>query len=94
MLSFELNRGVESVRGFVEAVAVFTLAESLGGVQSLVAHPATMTHAGMGVGARSAAGLSDRLIRLSSGLEAVTDLIADPKRGLAAVAAPSKPGVP
>ena len=64
MLSFELNGGVESVRRFVEAVEVFTLAESLGRAQSLVAHPATMTHAGMGVEARSAAGLSDSLIRL------------------------------
>ena len=72
MLSFELNGGVESVRRFVEAVEVFTLAESLGRAQSLVAHPATMTHAGMGVEARSAAGLSDSLIRLSIGLEAVT----------------------
>jgi len=94
MLSFELSGGVESVRRFVEAVEVFTLAESLGGVQSLVAHPATMTHAGMGVEARSAAGLSDSLIRLSIGLEAVTDLIGDLKRGLAAVEAPSKPGAP
>jgi cystathionine gamma-synthase len=94
MLSFELNGGVESVRRFVEAVEVFTLAESLGGVQSLVAHPATMTHAGMGVEARWAAGLSDSLIRLSIGLEAVTDLIADLKRGLAAVEASSKPGAP
>ena len=92
MLSFELNGGVESVRRFVEAVEVFTLAESLGGAQSLVAHPATMTHAGMGVEARSAAGLSDSLIRLSIGLEAVTDLIGDLKRGLAAVEATSKPG--
>ena len=72
MLSFELNGGVESVRRFVEAVEVFTLAESLGRAQSLVAHPATMTHAGMGVEARSAAGLSDSLIGLSIGLEAVT----------------------
>ena len=94
MLSFELSGGVDSVRRFVEAVEVFTLAESLGGVQSLVAHPATMTHAGMGVEARSAAGLSDSLIRLSIGLEAVADLIADLKRGLAAVEALSKPGAP
>ena len=92
MLSFELNGGVESARRFVEAIEVFTLAESLGRAQSLVAHPATMTHAGMGVEARSAAGLSDSLIRLSIGLEAVTDLIADLKRGLAAVEASSKPG--
>jgi cystathionine gamma-synthase len=88
MLSFELRGGVDSVRRFVEAVELFTLAESLGGIQSLVAHPATMTHAGMGVQARCAAGISDSLIRLSIGLEAEADLIADLERGLAAVEAP------
>lgn len=77
MLSFELTGGTEAVRRFVEAVEVFTLAESLGGVESLVAHPATMTHAGMGAEARREAGISDSLIRLSVGLEAEADLIAD-----------------
>jgi cystathionine gamma-synthase len=76
-LSFELTGGVEAVRRFVEAVEVITLAESLGGVESLVAHPATMTHAGMGAEARKVAGISDSLLRLSVGLEAETDLIAD-----------------
>lgn len=85
MLSFELAGGVEAVRRFVEAVEIFTLAESLGGVESLVAHPATMTHAGMGAQARGAAGISDGLLRLSVGLEAEADLLADLKRGLAAV---------
>jgi cystathionine gamma-synthase len=94
MLSFELSGGVEAVRRFVEAVEVFTLAESLGGVQSLVAHPATMTHAGMGAEARCAAGISDSLIRLSIGLEAQVDLIADLERALAAVEAPLRPGGP
>jgi len=56
MLSFELRGGVDAVRRFIEAVEVFTLAESLGGVESLVAHPATMTHSGMGAEARGAAG--------------------------------------
>ena len=70
MLSFELAGGVEAVRRFVEAVEVFTLAESLGGVESLVAHPATMTHVGMGAEALRAAGISDGLLRLSVGLEA------------------------
>src|SRR5690606_40129867 len=69
MLSFELAGGVPAVRSFVEAVRVFTLAESLGGVESLVAHPATMTHAGMGAQARRAAGISDGLLRLSVGLD-------------------------
>jgi cystathionine gamma-synthase len=86
MLSFELKGSVDAVRRFVEAVHVFTLAESLGGVESLVAHPATMTHAGMGEEARRAAGISDSLIRLSVGLEAESDLIADLERGLAALA--------
>jgi cystathionine gamma-synthase len=86
MLSFELAGGVEGVRRFVEAAEVFTLAESLGGIESLVAHPATMTHAGMGAEARHAAGISDSLLRLSIGLEAETDLIADLEAGLAAAA--------
>ncbi len=86
MLSFELAGGVEGVRRFVEAVEVFTLAESLGGIESLVAHPASMTHAGMGAEARHAAGISDSLLRLSIGLEAETDLIAGLEAGLAAAA--------
>lgn len=77
MLSFELSGGVEAVRRFVESVRVFTLAESLGGVESLVAHPATMTHAGMDANARRAAGITDGLLRLSVGLEAPRDLIED-----------------
>jgi cystathionine gamma-synthase len=77
--------GVEGVRRFVEAVEIFTLAESLGGIESLVAHPATMTHTDMGAEARHAAGISDSLLRLSIGLEAETDLIADLELGLAAV---------
>ena len=72
------------MRRFVEAVEVFTLAESLGGIESLVAHPATMTHAGMGPEARRAAGISDNLLRLSIGLEAETDLLADLDRALVA----------
>ncbi len=89
MLSFELEGGLEAVRRFSETVRIFTLAESLGGVESLVAHPATMTHAGMGAEARRAAGISDQLLRLSVGLEAEADLIADLERALAA--APSPP---
>ena len=83
MLSFDLAGGVEAVRSFVEAVRVFTLAESLGGIESLVAHPATMTHAGMGPEARRAAGIGDGLLRLSVGLEAESDLIADLDQALA-----------
>lgn len=86
MLSFELAGGVEAVRRFVAAVGYFTLAESLGGIESLVAHPATMTHADMGEEARSRAGISDSLLRLSIGLEAEQDLIAGLDQGLAACA--------
>lgn len=82
MLSFELRGGIDEVRRFVETVEIFTLAESLGGVESLVAHPATMTHAGMGPEARRVAGISDGLIRLSVGLEAEADLLADLDRAL------------
>ncbi|MCK9541830.1 MAG: cystathionine gamma-synthase [Novosphingobium sp.] len=86
MLSFELAGGAEAVRRFIGAVEYFTLAESLGGVESLVAHPATMTHADMGGEARAVAGIGDSLLRLSVGLEAEQDLIAGLEKGLAACA--------
>lgn len=84
MLSFELADGVHAVRRFIDDVKFFTLAESLGGVESLVAHPVTMTHADMGYDARAVAGISDSLLRLSIGLEAEQDLIAGLECGLAA----------
>lgn len=77
MLSLELEGGEEPVRAFVEGLRYFTLAESLGGVESLVAHPATMTHAAMTPEARAKAGISDGLLRLSVGIEATDDLLAD-----------------
>jgi cystathionine gamma-synthase len=82
MLSFEVAGGADCVRRFVEAVEVFTLAESLGGVESLVAHPVTMTHASMTSEARHAAGITDGLVRLSIGLEDEADLLADLARSL------------
>jgi cystathionine gamma-synthase len=85
MLSFELTGGVEGVSRFVHALELFVLAESLGGVESLVAHPATMTHASMSPEARHAAGISDSLLRLSVGLESEADLLADLARGLEAI---------
>jgi cystathionine gamma-synthase len=85
MLSFEIAEGVDGVRRFVEAVEIFALAESLGGIESLVAHPATMTHASMTQEARLAAGISDGLLRLSVGLESEADLLADLATGLDAV---------
>jgi cystathionine gamma-synthase len=84
MLGFELRGGAAAAKQFVEAVEVFTLAESLGGVESLVAHPATMTHAGMGAEARRIAGITDGLLRLSVGLEDESDLIEGLAAGLAA----------
>jgi cystathionine gamma-synthase len=82
MLSFEVAGGVNSVRRFVETIELFTLAESLGGIESLVAHPATMTHASMSLEARLAAGINDSLLRLSIGLENEADLLADLARSL------------
>ncbi len=77
MLSVELEGGEEAVRAFVDGLQYFTLAESLGGVESLIAHPATMTHAAMSAEARAAAGISDGLLRLSVGIEHADDLVAD-----------------
>ncbi|VTZ50632.1 cystathionine gamma-synthase, PLP-dependent [Methylocella tundrae] len=82
MLSFEISGGVEAVRRLVETVEIFTLAESLGGVESLIAHPATMTHVSMTPEARSCAGIKDNLLRLSVGLEDEADLIGDLSRAL------------
>lgn len=77
MVSFEVGGGLPGVERFVNALQCFTLAESLGGVESLVAHPATMTHASMDEEARRAAGISDSLLRLSVGIEDGDDLVAD-----------------
>ena len=82
MISFELAGGVPAVRAFVEGLRHFTLAESLGGVESLVAHPATMTHAAMSIEARRVAGIGDGLLRLSVGIEALEDLESDIEAGL------------
>jgi cystathionine gamma-synthase len=74
MLSLELDDSEAAVRAFLGGLRYFTLAESLGGVESLVAHPATMTHAAMSPEARAEAGISDGLLRLSVGIEHVDDL--------------------
>jgi cystathionine gamma-synthase len=83
MLSVELEGGEEAVRAFVDGLECFTLAESLGGVESLIAHPATMTHAAMSAEARAAAGIGDGLLRLSVGIEHADDLVADIEAALA-----------
>jgi cystathionine gamma-synthase len=82
MLSFEILGGGDAVRRFVETVEIFTLAESLGGIQSLVSHSATMTHASMTKEAMLIAGISDGLVRVSVGLENEADLLADLAYGL------------
>jgi len=82
MLSFELRGGVPNVCAFLDGLKAFSLAESLGGVESLVAHPASMTHAAMDAEAQRAAGISQTLLRLSIGIEAVEDLLQDLRAGL------------
>jgi cystathionine gamma-synthase len=86
MVSFELRGGAEAVEAFVAELRCFTLAESLGGVESLIAHPATMTHACMDQSAREAMGISDSLLRLSVGIELAEDLIEDLRGALDRVA--------
>jgi cystathionine gamma-synthase len=87
IVSLELEGGHDAVREFVADLQYFSLAESLGGVESLVAHPATMTHAAMEPAARQRAGLADGLVRLSVGIEALEDLRADLADGLERAAA-------
>ncbi len=84
MVSFELKGDVDSANAFASATKIFTLAESLGGVESLVEVPTSMTHASIPPETRRAAGLADGLVRLSVGIEHVDDLLADIKQALAA----------
>ena len=77
MLSFELDGGVAQIEAFVNGLQYFCLAESLGGVESLIAHPASMTHASMTPEARRIAGISDSLLRVSVGIEDGDDLLHD-----------------
>ncbi|MGH8230254.1 MAG: cystathionine gamma-synthase [Steroidobacteraceae bacterium] len=82
IVTFELAGGIPAVKAFVAGLKYFSLAESLGGVESLIAHPASMTHAAMNEPARRAAGLTDGLLRLSVGIEALEDLRSDLAAGL------------
>ncbi|WP_116474953.1 cystathionine gamma-synthase [Zobellella maritima] len=77
MLSFELDTDETGLKTFLQQLQLFSLAESLGGVESLIAHPATMTHAAMDEAARNAAGISNQLLRVSVGIEDARDLIHD-----------------
>lgn len=96
MLSFELAGGESAIRAFLAGLNCFSLAESLGGVESLVAHPASMTHASMTAEARATAGISDSLLRVSVGIEDINDLSADLLAGLqrAQDAAPKRVSLP
>ncbi|HEY0232196.1 MAG TPA: PLP-dependent transferase, partial [Dokdonella sp.] len=87
MLSFELDGGLDAIEAFVDGLEYFSLAESLGGVESLIAHPATMTHASMAPDARRTAGISDALLRVSVGIEDGGDLCADLEAALVRAAA-------
>jgi cystathionine gamma-synthase len=93
MLSFELAGGEPAVRAFVDGLTCFTLAESLGGVESLVAYPVTMSHAAMSEEARAAAGIGPGLLRVSVGIENVNDLTADFAAALARADAVSREAV-
>jgi cystathionine gamma-lyase len=83
IVTFFLKGGLPEARRFLEKLEVFTLAESLGGVESLVDHPAIMTHASVPPEARAKLGISDSLVRLSVGIEDVADLVADLDAALA-----------
>ncbi|MBA6252521.1 cystathionine gamma-synthase [Colwellia sp. MB3u-55] len=84
MMSFEIKGGVEAVKVLFDNLSLFTLAQSLGGVESLISHPSTMTHAGMEIEAQIAAGITQSLIRISVGIEDVSDIINDLEQALSA----------
>lgn len=83
IVTFFIKGGLEAARKFLERVKVFSLAESLGGVESLIEHPAIMTHASLPKEVREKIGISDELIRVSVGIENIDDLIDDLKNALA-----------
>ena len=77
MLSFEIKGGTDAVKLLFKNMKLFTLAQSLGGVESLISHPSTMTHAGMEIDAQLEAGITQSLVRISVGLEDISDILAD-----------------
>lgn len=85
LISFELHGGLEAGKRLMDSLRLMVLAVSLGGVETLIQHPASMTHAGMGKEARAQAGISDGLVRLSVGIEDPDELIADLEQGLAQI---------
>jgi cystathionine beta-lyase/cystathionine gamma-synthase len=84
MISLEVGGGLDAAVRFLKRLQIFACAESLGGVESLAEHPATMTHASLPAESRRTVGIGDGLIRLSVGLEDAGDLVADLERGFAA----------
>ena len=84
MITIELG-SLENAKAFTKRLRVATLGESLGGVETLVSHPATMTHAGLGAAGRAKIGITDGMVRLSIGIEDVEDLIADFDQALAGI---------
>ena len=84
MATFEIRGGLESARAFLKAVKIFACAESLGGVESLIEHPAIMTHASVPKETREKLGIADGFIRLSVGIEEAQDLIDDLAQALKA----------
>ena len=82
MLSFEVKGGVEAVKKLFKHLSLFTLAQSLGGVESLISHPSTMTHAGMEIADQLEAGITQSLVRISVGIEHIDDILADLANGL------------
>ncbi len=88
MISVELDRDLAATKRFLERTQLFTLAESLGGVESLIEHPALMTHGSIPAAQRTTLGISDSLVRLSAGIEDGDDLIADLEQALRGVNLP------
>lgn len=81
MISFKIKGNVETVKEFLSGLSVFSLAESLGGVESLVCHPSTMTHAAVSLEEQAIAGITQNLLRVSVGIENIDDLLDDLDRG-------------
>ncbi len=85
VFSFGVKGGLEAGKTFINGVKIATLAVSLGGIETLIEHPASMTHAGVPLADRAAAGITDDLVRLAVGCEDAADLVADLDQALARV---------
>jgi cystathionine gamma-lyase/cystathionine beta-lyase/cystathionine gamma-lyase/homocysteine desulfhydrase len=84
MISFETG-SLKNANRMLKKLRICSLAESLGGVETLISHPATMTHAALGAKGRNAIGLTDGLVRISVGIEDIDDILEDLESGLAAI---------